>query len=79
MEHDFVRTSDFALDCQVLSRINYFPACIDPPRRQLSRAYLPQQIPGGTKRSTVTIDATILRNVTAYINDPKGCDPAPAP
>ena len=81
MERDFVRTSDFALDCQVRSRINYFSACIAPPRRRLSLAHLPLQIPGGTRRSrvTVTIDATIFRNVTAYMNDPRGCDPAPAP
>jgi len=26
----------------------------------------------------VTIEATELRNVTAYVNDPSGCAPAPA-
>ena len=37
----------------------------------------PTQIPGST--TTVTIDATIVRNVTAYLNDPAGCAPAPPP
>ena len=37
----------------------------------------PTQILGST--TMVTIDATIIRNVTAYLNDPAGCAPAPPP
>ena len=55
-------------------------ALIPPEATQLPLPPPSQQILGKTKLSTVTvtIDATILRNVTAYINDPKGCAPAPA-
>ena len=37
----------------------------------------PQQIPG--TNVTVTFDATSWRNITAFVNDPKKCAPAPAP